>query len=402
VITNNGTITFNGANDFNFNSTVAGSGGIVQSGAGVLTMSGNNSFTGNVNINSSSLILTNANALGNGTVVSNGGTLSSTVTLPRLVTSGAITLGSNIHTINAQTYNGAVTIASANTALVSDNANITFNGKLDAGLGSYVNATTGKSLTLTANNGAVTLNGNVGNAMLDTFYVNYDAYRTGSKNIYRLDVSALAVALNADVTTFENQTYTGAISVGDNGMNGITRTLISMDPNITFIGKVDDATANTHNLIVKSIAPPNSTVAPEINFNYDVGSIRAFKSFTTIIGYQDASTTLAIPGSNQSGPAGPGVINWHGATLHEYIPPAEPTRNLEFMGAVVRSIRTSELDVPKIRAVKASIDVGEAVLVRDDKVEASSDAADNNGFKKQKDQKSDCAITANKDCTSEQ
>ena len=295
-IVNSGTITFNGVNNFDFNSNVSGAGSIVQSGLGVITMSGNNTLTGSININGSSLILASLNATGGATVVSSGGTLLATATLAQLTTNGAISLGSNIHTVGAQTYNGPVTLKLANTSLISDSANITFNNTLDAGAGSYAST---KSLVLTANNGAVTFNGDVGNAMATTSYSGYNAYQANSKNIYRLDVNARNIALNADVTTFENQTYTGAIAVGDNGKvgtdnNGLVRTLISTDPSITFDGTVDDTTANTHTLIVKAIAPPNTNQMPVIDFRADVGVTKQLAELKATVGMQDIGALIAV------------------------------------------------------------------------------------------------------------
>jgi hypothetical protein len=295
-IVNSGTITFNGVNNFDFNGNVSGAGNIVQSGLGVITMSGNNTLTGSININGSSLILASFNATGGATVVSNGGTLLATATLAQLTTNGAISLGSNIHTVGAQTYNGPVTLKLANTSLISDSANITFNNTLDAGAGSYAST---KSLVLTANNGAVTFNGDVGNAMATTSYSGYNAYQANSKNIYRLDVNARNIALNADVTTFENQTYTGAIAVGDNGKvgtdnNGLVRTLISTDPSITFDGTVDDTTANTHTLIVKAIAPPNTNQMPVIDFRADVGVTKQLAELKATVGMQDIGALIAV------------------------------------------------------------------------------------------------------------
>jgi len=72
-----------------------------------------------------------------------------------------------------------------------------------------------------------------------------------------------------------NQTYTGHVQIGDNGTNGLTRSLISLDPTISFYGRSilyqaiennayvykdtvnkytfdDESSAPTHTLILKA------------------------------------------------------------------------------------------------------------------------------------------------------
>jgi hypothetical protein len=316
-ILNSGAITFNGGDNFNFNSVVSGAGNINQTGAGTLTVSANNTnFGGNININASSLVLANANALGTGKVVSNGGSLatSANLVLPRLTVDGPVNLASNIKTDGAQTYNGAVTITATRT-LESVNSDVIFNGTVDAGLNSYAAQ---KLLEVIALNGLVKFNGNVGNiigtdpinrmeieertvnGVVEEFYIwrdaDYDVYKLTSKNIFRLDVTAANIAINADVTTFENQIYTGAIRIGNNGNNGFTRTLVSLDPKIEFNGTIDDSGESTHTLVAKAIANANQGLTPVINFMGDVGSFKALAALTAVVGNQQNGGDWAMPG----------------------------------------------------------------------------------------------------------
>ena len=314
-ILNSGAITFNGGDNFNFNSVVSGAGNVNQTGAGTLTVSANNSnFGGNININASSLVLANANALGTGKVVSNGGSLatSANLVLPRLTVDGPVNLASNIKTDGAQTYNGAVTITATRT-LESVNSDVIFNGTVDAGLNSYAdNFAAGKSLAVIANNGMVKFNGNVGNyigsapvieqrtvnGVIEDVYIwtpsAYNDYKVNSRNIFRLDVTATNIAINADVTTFENQIYTGAIRIGNNGNNGFTRTLVSLDPFIQFNGTIDDSGESTHTLVAKAIA--NQGPAPAIDFLGDIGSIKPLAALTAVVGNQQNGGDWAMPG----------------------------------------------------------------------------------------------------------
>ena len=460
-VVNSGTITFNGVNNFDFNSNVSGTGNIVQSGLGVITISGNNTLTGSIDVNNASLVLGSLNATGIGTVISNGGTLLATATLAQLTTSGAITLGSNIHTVGNQTYNGPVTLKLANTSLISDAANITFNDTLDAGAGSYAIT---KSLAITANNGLVTFNGDVGNAMAATAYNSYATYQANSKNIYRLDVNARNIALNADVTTFENQSYTGAITVGDNGKtgvdnNGLIRTLISTDPSITFDGTVDDTTANTHTLIVKAIAPPNSNQMPIIDFKSDVGVTKQLAELKATVGVQDPAALIAVIDPNPNHFVGAINVAGNISTMRDQIYTADVVnvsnsitlasrqgnlvfnlgtdpaagivgtgnnvlglktsrtgavtgagtyRSLsmgeskfvepvttDYMGVIRNMISIAEIATPREVKGQARVEVGESMLIQGNRILDFEEGIDETKFKKQK---ADCASTANEDC----
>jgi hypothetical protein len=316
TITNNGIISFTGSNNFTFGNTVSGSGSISQSGAGVLTITGNNSYSGGTNINGSSLIVGSSNALGTGAVSSNGGSLlvASGIVLPSLTVNGSVTLGSDLNTTGNQTYNGAVTLGAGNAVggvitpmqLSSANGNIAFNSTLIASQGSYGNE---QSLTVSATNGQVTFGDTVGASVINGNgqYLLYTSAYFNNPNIYNLDVTANAILLKGNITTFGTQTYTGAVRIGDNGSNGPTRILLSEDPAIIFNGTVDDTSNGTHNLVVEAIAI-NSAQMPAITFTQAVGSIAPLASLYVKTGDQNTDpsvnpviTDIAISPANYAG-----------------------------------------------------------------------------------------------------
>jgi hypothetical protein len=289
----NGVLEFNGANNFNFTNNVSGSGSIVQSGAGVLTISGNNSLTGGVTVNHASLTLGSPNALGGAALTSNQGTLSqaSGVVLPSLTVNGPVNLASDITSTGNQTYNGAVNIASlANqTTLSSTSGNITFNSTLNA-------ASANQSLNITASSGQVIFGGQVG-VPVQTYNPSTQSYTPTSyssylsqayKNLRNLTVTASTILLNADISTAITQAYAGALVVGDNGSNGLTRILLSEDPALTFNGTINDATEGVHNLYLKAVAVDTSLV-PNITFGGAIGNIKPLRSLTVDTGLQDSA-----------------------------------------------------------------------------------------------------------------
>jgi hypothetical protein len=246
-------------------------------------------------------MLAHANALGTGSLTSNGGSLAllDGVTLSQLTINGAVTLSTDIRTVGAQAYNGAVSVSGGNAVagevtplnLTSNNANIVFASTLDAGNSSYANK---RSLTINAGSGEVTFNGMVGTQ--HALYYDF-INRSSDLNLYRLIVNAGTLNLNADVTTFETQTYNSSVLVGDNGSNGLTRLLLSEDPAVIFNGTVDDSVTNMHSLVVKAVSLV-SNVVPEIAFNEAVGSTKALASLVVMTGTQNPD--LASPFSDTS------------------------------------------------------------------------------------------------------
>jgi hypothetical protein len=301
AITNNGVINFTGGNNFTFGNIVSGSGSISLSGAGLTTILGANSYTGGTNINGSSLLIGSVGALGSGAVTSNWGSVSlaNGVVLPSLTINGPVNLASDIYTVNNQIYNGAVTISSGNavngviTPMILDSAagNITFNGVLGAGAASLG---TKRSLTINVG-GSVSFLDRVGAHIAGTLYNQalYNAFQNGSAgdSIYQLIVNAGTVQnpgniiIKGDITTFETQTYNGNVRIGDNGSNGLVRTLLSEDPAVSFNGLVDDTNAGIHTLLVRAIAM-QAGQNPEVNVNRSIGSIAALAGLDIKTGIQ--------------------------------------------------------------------------------------------------------------------
>ena len=60
--------------------------------------------------------------------------------------------------------------------------------------------------------------------------------------------------------------------ISDNGLNGMTRTFVSQDPSISFLGTIDDSTAVTHALNLKAISFVREQI-PTISFGGAIGSI---------------------------------------------------------------------------------------------------------------------------------
>jgi autotransporter-associated beta strand protein len=309
AINNQGTIRFNSANAFVLNNSVAGTGGLEQRGIGVLTLAGNNSFSGNLNIGQGSVVLAHHQALGQGDVVSNGGALglSSSVVLPRLRVNGDITINTAMRTTGDQIYNGNLTFTTSGTITPgSDNApdrlanfesnegSIAFMGTVGAGLGAKNRE---QSLVVSASNGRVTFNDQVGFGVVDTNLTNfgtigYQRYNNqNNTNPWAVDVLASSILLNANVTSSETQRYTGATLIGNNGRNGFTRYLVSLDPSITFDGSIDDTVKGQHNLILRAISTgPGQTPTIEVG---DIGQTTALASLDILTGRQLASGSVA-------------------------------------------------------------------------------------------------------------
>jgi hypothetical protein len=281
AISNNSTLVFNLSTAFNLANEISGSGSINQQGSGTLTISGRNTaYSGNTQINTSRLHLANSRALGSGSVVTSGGGLSmdGALELPSLNINGNVVLHSDIYTTGAQTYNGNLEIAAnGNTRLETINSNISFNGTITAGSNSKGNL---RSLLINAGTGTVTFNDRVGSDR--GLYANFNKVDI---NLWTLDVTAARIEINADIMTFENQIYTGAVIIGNNGTNGLTRTLISVDPSIVFDGTIDDSILNTHTLHALAIAVDNS-IPPTLMFKGDIGGTQALASFEAVVGTQ--------------------------------------------------------------------------------------------------------------------
>lgn len=150
-------------------------------------------------------------------------------------------------------YYGDLITLTGNASFNSEGKDIHFNGIQ----GDY-NLTVSATITCGQNNticgGWVVFNGKVGDApFVETnatvvalngtetaYHSNYDYLNFRSKstlNVKSISVNADEIYIRADIITSLTQTYNGHVNIGDNGTNGTTRSLISIDPEIRFIGK---------------------------------------------------------------------------------------------------------------------------------------------------------------------
>jgi autotransporter-associated beta strand protein len=300
AIQNNGRININLSSDKTFANTITGSGALEISNVGVVTLTGNNTYSGGTILNAgTSLVAGSNNALATGAILSNGTAAdparfmtTSNVVLPSLtITGGTTKLMSSITTVGAQSYADLVLGVSGTNTLASSNGNISLLGKVD----SAVNKA--NDLVINAGTANVTIGDSIGSVA----------------RFNNLTVTGRAIYILADVLTGMTQTYNGSVLIGNASYLGKTptvgfllsnyrsyfeynangrssaidylnrdpiyiRTLISVDPEITFNGAVDDVVANTHTLLVAAIAPTSPASNPAalngaavINFNDSVG-----------------------------------------------------------------------------------------------------------------------------------
>jgi fibronectin-binding autotransporter adhesin len=151
-----------------------------------------------------------------------------------------------------QYYAGAVTLTGT-ASLISNDYNIGFNSTVQGNYDLTVNAglgfvmfknRVGADPLLETNTTVLSLNTTNGNDYVAFGNRKYSAgtsfatstLRT-SANLKSLTVTGDEIFIKADITTDYNQTYTGHVRIGNNGSNGTTRSLISLDPTISFYGR---------------------------------------------------------------------------------------------------------------------------------------------------------------------
>ena len=301
IVNNGGTLNIYVNINITFSNNVSGTGSVSLSGTGAVTINTANTYSGGTNINSSKLIIGNANAIGSGEITSSNGTLQVTsgVILPNITVNGAVKLASDIKTTGAQTYNGAVILdagyASGETItpmiISTVDGNITFGGTLAAGNEALA---TKQSLNINAGGATskITFNDTVGSLLTSTEPAGtYGDYlkNPGVMSIYNLNITASQILVNANITTFASQEYHGDVLIGDNKTNGTVRTILAEyteSPKITFFGKIDDSTANKHDLIIKAVSLTKT--GSEVTFNGAIGSITPLKSLTVALGSQNS------------------------------------------------------------------------------------------------------------------
>jgi len=304
-INNQGVIRFTSNNEFVFSNNVSGAGGIEQRGSGLLNVSGFNTHTGDLDIGGGAVVLGHTHALGQGGVISSGGSLSldPDVVLSSLRVTGDITTTSAIRTSGDQIYNGALTFLSSGITTPVDDENdpprlanfdselgdIAFMGVVGAGVDAKVER---RSLVVNAENGRVTFNDQVGlsamdplangNTYLPAEYASFSQLENNSP--WAVDVLGQTIAISANITSSQTQLYTGSVLVGNNGNNGFTRLLLSLDPAITFNGAIDDTINGRHSLVLRAISTDPSEV-PSIQVG-NVGQTTPLAGFDLLTGQQ--------------------------------------------------------------------------------------------------------------------
>ena len=276
-----------------FDGTLSGSGTLILGGSGTQTFSANNTFSGTINIADGGIKANHASAFGTVTsLISSGGRIStaSNITLSSLTVTGNVQLDSGIKTTGAQIYNNNV-IVNAGTRnspveFTTTNSNIDFKGTLK-GQGNAKN----RSMTINAGTGNVLFGDRVGYAFNG---VTVDPDNT-SDSFYKMVVTGDQITIKGDVMTYEEQTYNGSVLIGSNGSNGLTRTLLSMDPKVVFNGTVNDTLKGIHTLIAKAVEIDrgvNST--PTVDFKSNVGKTVALKNYRGLTGYQTTGANWGV------------------------------------------------------------------------------------------------------------
>jgi autotransporter-associated beta strand protein len=310
-VVNNGSFGFSQSTAGTYSNNMSGTGTMVIGGTGTITLTGQNTQAGGTRIESGASVLIGAtNALSGNRVTSDNGSfgIATGITLSSLDVTGTVTLTTDIITTGAQTYDNIKFATSTDriSTLQTNNADITINGTVD-GVQDKM-----QSSVIDAGTGVVTLGGSIGSiARLNDFTV------TGSR-----------INILADILTGMTQTYNGPVYIGnasyigrpatvgflyersyiryfDNDANTAVvgssiaklndnpiyvRTLISVDPSITFHNTVNDTVPNTHTLLLAAIAdqsvPASAGVAAinnaaSINFNAAVGDLAPLYSLNS-------------------------------------------------------------------------------------------------------------------------
>jgi autotransporter-associated beta strand protein len=289
-IVNNGSFGFNQSTAGTYSHNMSGTGAMVISGTGPITLTGSNTQAGGTTISDgASLIIGSVDALSGNTLQSNNGSLgiANGIVLSSLDVGGSVTLTTDISTTGAQSYNNIKLAPSLDneTTLQTVNSDITITGTLDGTVAKI------QSIVINAGTGQVTLGDSIGSIARPN----------------RLEATGSRIFILADILTGNTQTYNGAASIGDGTYIGkafvkgflfddhvqyfdyaqpnivstvkyknndprYVRTLVSMDPTVTFNGTVDDVGEYVHTLLVAAIAPDepsarSASTMPIINFN---------------------------------------------------------------------------------------------------------------------------------------
>ena len=136
---------------------------------------------------------------------------------------------------------------------------------------------------------------------------------TSGANPYALTVTAGTIKINNNITTNQNQTYTGNVVVGGNqvGSSGEERILLSLNPSITINGSINDETTSTHSLTLRSISQLGYSDVPSITLNGTVGATKPLNDLDLIAMYDPAPEGYygKIPSTRDTSPYYTGSID---------------------------------------------------------------------------------------------
>ena len=286
---------------------LSGAGDLIKAGSNSLIITqANSGFSGNVAINNGLIQTRNNTALGSTgriTIASGaaldikGYSLSNPFTIAGtgIANSGAIY---NSATSALSQLSGNITLDE--TATIKSNGDITFDGAILGQSGEN------NSLTISAAEKTVTLNGLIG---ADP----YTYTGTSGANPYALSVTAGTIKINNNITTNQNQTYTGNVVVGGNqvGSSGEERILLSLNPSITINGSINDETTSTHSLTLRSITQLGYSDVPSITLNGTVGATKPLNDLNLIAMYDPAPVDYygKIPTTRDTSPYYTGSID---------------------------------------------------------------------------------------------
>jgi len=219
-------------------------------------------------------------------------------------TSGALTVATTlVSTTGSQDYNVPLTFTAG--SLISPLVLRSQSGDID--LGSTVSAGANskgamRSVSIQAPSGNVYVRNQVGTSIAGVRFGDYQS--ATDVNPYGFAVSASDIWLFADVTTFEQQLYDGRVHIGNNGSNGFTRLLVSLDPSVEFTSTVNDTTSGEHTLDVRAVTTnPGNGLVPTIRFGGSIGQTNPLYSLFALAGIQ-ASGSGAMAGNVAFDPPG--------------------------------------------------------------------------------------------------
>ncbi len=305
TITNNGIFRSASSTAQTLSGVISGTGRVDASGnSGALTLTGTNTYSGGARVASGGILVAgSAGALGTDNSVRSLSTsdqfsVSSGVTLSSLRVTGAVRLNSGITTTGAQTYTSDVVVASGTRAspveFNTTNSNITFGGTLKGEGNSKA-----RSITIDAGTGDLEFGDRVGYAFNNE---TFDANNTAD-SFYKMTVTAGTTTIKGDIMTYEEQTYNSNINIGSTGSNGLTRTLLSMDPKVIINGNVNDTVANRHTLVAKAIAvrrDGQTPGTPDVTYNGTIGQTKKLAGYSGATGYQVVSTNYGTIDTGES------------------------------------------------------------------------------------------------------